>query len=77
MAPPSRLGRARLGLLAGETPGWLTADGPAPDAAAPGGIALDGIAPDAATPEEAVPNGMAPDGGVPDGIVLADGPLPA
>ena len=44
--PPSRLGRARLGRLVGETPGSLTADGlttgvPAPGKAAPGKAAAE------------------------------------
>jgi len=43
MELPSRLGKARLGLLVGETPGWLTADGlAAGEAALAGGDAAPG-----------------------------------
>jgi hypothetical protein len=64
---PRRLGRARLGLLAGETPGWLTAAGLTPDGLTPDGLTPDGLTPDGAAPAGGpLPAGEAP---VPKGAV--------
>ena len=82
MELPRRLGRARLGLLVGVTPGWLAADGLVAEGLT---AAETGLAGGVAAPAEgeAIPAGgvTTPAGGVaaPAGgeAIPADGSLPA